>query len=116
MGSDAIELTTENFEKRVLTDKQAFVAHFGAEWCEESAETIELLDEVADEYDGDVDIGTVDIDENTHLANDFRIQAVPTVIFFHRGHVLRRLTGDITRSELEEMFEQMDVVGRDDAA
>ncbi|MFW5967735.1 MAG: thioredoxin family protein [Persicimonas sp.] len=116
MGTDAIELTSENFEKRVLTDEQPFVAHFGAEWCEESTETAELLDEVAEEYDGDVEIGRVDIDENTHLANDFRIQALPTLIFFHRGHVLRRLTGEITRTELEEMFEQMDAVGRDDAA
>ncbi|QDG53789.1 thioredoxin [Persicimonas caeni] len=116
MSNDAIELTTDNFEAEVLESDLPVVVDFWAEWCGPCKALSPLVDELAAEYDGQVKVGKVDIDSNTHLANEHRIQAVPTLIFFHKGHVLRRLTGNVSRSQLEEMFEQLVEVAEEDEA
>jgi thioredoxin len=107
MGTDAIELTVDNFTDKVLESELPVVVDFWAEWCGPCKAIAPMLDELADEYDGQVKVGKVDIDANTNLANEHRIQAIPTLIFFHKGHVLRRLSGSVSRSQLEEMFEQL---------
>lgn len=107
MGTDAIELTIDNFTDKVLESDLPVVVDFWAEWCGPCKAIAPMLDELADEYDGQVKVGKVDIDANTNLANEHRIQAIPTLIFFHKGHVLRRLSGTVSRSQLEEMFEQL---------
>ncbi|MFP4601279.1 MAG: thioredoxin [Persicimonas sp.] len=116
MANDAIELTTANFEKEVLESDVPVVVDFWGEWCAPCKALAPLIDELAGEYEDKVKVGKVDIDDNTSLANDHRIEAVPTLIFFHKGHVLRRLTGTVSRSQLEEMFEQLvEVASEDDA-
>ncbi len=107
MGTDSIELTTDNFDREVLESHIPVVVDFWADWCSPSKVLSPLLEELAAAYDGQVKVGKVDIDSNKHLANEHRIQDIPTLIFFHKGHVLRRLTGDASRSQLEEMFEQL---------
>jgi thioredoxin 1 len=116
MSNDAIELSTDNFDQEVLESDLPVVVDFWAEWCGPCKVLSPLIDELAGEYDGQVKVGKVDIDDNTNLANDHRIQAVPTLIFFHKGHVLRRLTGNVSRSQLEEMFEQLVEVAEEDEA
>jgi thioredoxin 1 len=114
MSTDSIELSTDNFDQEVLESDLPVVVDFWAEWCGPCKALSPLIEELAGEYDGQVKVGKVDIDSNTSLANDHRIQAVPTLIFFHKGHVLRRLTGNVSRSQLEEMFEQLVEVAEED--
>lgn len=116
MGTDAIELTTDNFDEEVLSSELPVVVDFWADWCGPCESLSPVLDELAETYDGRIKVAKVDIDANPHLANDHRIRALPTIIFFHKGHVLRRLTGNVSRSQLEEMFEQLTDVAQKDAA
>jgi thioredoxin 1 len=107
MGTDTIELSTENFKQEVLTSDLPIVAYFWAQWCSLCTTLSPVLDELAAEYRGKIKIGRIDIDAHRMLTNEHRIQDTPTLIFFHKGHVLRRLTGEASRSRLEEMFEHM---------
>lgn len=107
MKLDSIELNTDNFDQKVLESDLPVAAYFWAEWCGLCKTLTPVLDELASEYEGRVQVGQVNIDTHPLLTNEHRIQDTPTLIFFHKGNVLRRLTGDASRSHLEEMFEQM---------
>lgn len=107
MGKNTVELDFENFEEQVLESDIPVVVDFWAEWCGPCKTISKVIEELAETYEGKIRVGKVDIDENTHLANDHQIKAIPTLIFFHKGNVLRRVTGASSKTELEGIFEQI---------
>lgn len=107
MDDQPIELTTLNFHTKVDESALPFVVFFWADWCTLSRSIAPVVAELASIYRGRINVGRVDISAHPDLTNEHRIQDTPTLIFFHKGHVLRRLTGDANQGRLEEMFEQM---------
>ncbi|MGM0556527.1 MAG: thioredoxin [Myxococcota bacterium] len=107
MGKNTVELDFDNFDEQVLESDIPVVVDFWAEWCGPCKTVSKVIEELADEFDGQVRVGKVDIDENTHLANDHQIKAIPTLIFFHKGNVLRRVTGASSKTELKDIFDQI---------
>lgn len=85
-----VELNTEKFNAMVydmskedlvyLGDKPAIV-DFTATWCGPCQRIAPILEELAKEYDGQIVIYKVDVDENKPLAKDFNVSSIPAVMF-----------------------------------
>ena len=106
MSSQSVVLTLDNFDAEVLDSPTPVVVGFWADWCEPSTALTALIEDIADDYP-DIQAASVDIGQNVHLANDHRIDALPTVIVFHQGHVWRRCTERTTRDEVTELFDSV---------
>jgi len=102
-----VTLTQENFSQQVLQSPAPVLVDFWAEWCGPCKMIAPLLDELADEYDGKVKIGKVNIDEQQTLAAEYGVRAIPTLLVFHRGQVTDQLVGARSKRDLKASLDRV---------
>ncbi len=94
-----ITITKENFEEAVLKSEKPVLVDFWATWCGPCMMQAPVLEELAAERD-DILIGKVNVDEQSELANAFRIDSIPTLILFSGGKAVRGAMGFQTKDRL----------------
>ena len=97
-----VELTAENFTEKI--SKGVAVVDFWASWCGPCKMMAPILDEVAGEYD-DVFFGKVNVDEQPALANAFRVNAIPTLVFFKDGQAVQQAVGLQQKTALKRIID-----------
>jgi thioredoxin 1 len=96
-----VALTQENFAAEVLKASTPVLVDFWAEWCGPCKMIGPVLDELADEYAGQVKIGKVDIDQQQALAAEYGVRAIPTLLLFHQGQVADQMVGLRSKKDLK---------------
>jgi len=99
-----VTLTQANFAQEVLQSKTPVLVDFWASWCGPCRMLSPILDELAQEFDGKVKIGKVNTDEQPELASQYRVQAMPTMLFFKQGQVDSQIVGFKNKRELQAKF------------
>jgi thioredoxin 1 len=106
-ASNIIHLTQESFDKEVLQSPKPVLVDFWAEWCGPCKALGPILDELAQEYDGRVTIGKVNIDEHQGLAAQYGIRSIPTLLLFQKGQVADQIVGLRGKRELKASFDRV---------
>ena len=106
-GANIITLTQENFSEEVLKSPTPVLVDFWGEWCPPCRALSPILDELADEYEGRVKIGKVNIDNQQALATEYGIRAVPTMLLFHQGQVTDQIIGLKSKRDLKASFDRL---------
>jgi thioredoxin 1 len=106
-ASNILVLTAENFTQEVLHSPVPVLVDFWAEWCGPCRMIAPLLDDLAHEYDGQIKIGKVNVDEHQQLAGEYRVSAIPTLLLFKGGQVADVLVGMKSRRDLRNSFERV---------
>ena len=80
------------------------IIDFNATWCGPCMRMSPVIDELAQQYEGQVQIGKYNIEEETELSDEYRIMSIPTILFFKNGEQVRdlRLAGSQSKAKLEE--------------
>lgn len=102
-----LKLTGENFAKEVLQSTTPVLVDFWAEWCGPCKAIAPILDELADEYEGRVRIGKVNIDEQQSIAAEYGIRAIPTLLLFDKGQVADQIVGLRSKRDLKASFDRV---------
>jgi thioredoxin 1 len=102
-----LTLTGENFAQQVLQSPLPVLVDFWAEWCGPCKMIAPLLDELADEYDGKVKIGKVNIDEQSALAAEYGIRAIPTLLLFNKGQVADQIVGARSKRDFKTSLDRV---------
>jgi len=101
MASDAVlELTDANFQNEVLDSDQPVLVDFWAEWCMPCRMLAPTIDEIAGEYSGKAKVGKVDTDANREVTMKYGINAIPTVMVFKGGEVVKKFIGMTNKADL----------------
>ena len=93
-------------EWKFLGNKPALIDFF-APWCGPCKMLSPVLDELAEEYDGKVDIYKVNIDNEEELAEIFDIRSVPTLLFVPMQGDPKRAMGAMPKSEIRNLINKM---------
>lgn len=80
-----IIITEENFENEVLNSDKPVLVDFWAQWCGPCRMLGPIIEEIANDYEGKVKVGKVNVDEQPNLASKYGIASIPTVIVFKNG-------------------------------
>ncbi len=89
-------ITDQNFEE-LFNAGLPLVVDFSATWCGPCQKIAPIIDELATEYEGKVNICKCDVDENDALTSRFGIRNVPTVLFIKNGEVVDKHVGAAPR-------------------
>ena len=93
-------------EWKFLGDKPA-VIDFYAEWCGPCKRLSPVLEELAETYDGKVDIYKINVDEQEELAQVFGVQSIPTLIFVPLKELPQRAQGALPKNVLVDAIEDL---------
>lgn len=94
------EFTDGNFEAEVIGASEPVLVDFWAEWCMPCRMLAPTIDEVAEEFSGKVKVGKLDTDANRDVSVKYEISAIPTVILFKNGEVLKKFVGLTSKEDL----------------
>jgi thioredoxin len=99
--STVIDVKVSNFEKEVLKSKVPVVIDFWAPWCGPCKAIAPAFKKLAEAYAGKVKFVKVNIDEEGTLATKFRVQAIPTLLFFAKGKRIGAVVGGRSAREID---------------
>jgi thioredoxin 1 len=98
----ALEFTDANFQQVVMESDKLSVIDFWAEWCGPCRAIGPVIEELAVQYEGKVNIGKVNVDVNPNLSMNFGITSIPAILFVKGGQVVDKHVGVATKKQLQD--------------
>ena len=101
MADSVQPITDDAFEAEVINSDTPTLVDFWAPWCGPCRAIGPVVEELAQEYAGQVKMLKMNVDENPSTPGKFGIRAIPTLILFKEGKAAEQITGAVSKSHLE---------------
>ena len=95
-----IELNEKNFESEVVASDVPVLVDFWATWCGPCQMLAPVVAEIAQEREGQLKVGKVNVDESPELAAKFGVMSIPAIFLFRDGKVAAQATGFMRKDDL----------------
>ena len=97
-----VVLTDKNFQKEVLEEEIPVLVDFYADWCPPCRVLAPIISSLAEEFEGKIKVGKLNVDENPQTASKYQIMSIPTLMIFKEGEVVERVVGVRPKEALKE--------------
>ena len=104
--SAVMEVTDETFEQEVEQAKGVAMVDFWAAWCGPCRLVGPIVDELAQEYAGQVKVAKLDVDASQRTAMKFGIRSIPSILIFKDGQLVDSVVGAVPKQQLEKKLKQ----------
>ena len=104
--SKPIELTDSNFEETLLSSSTPVLVDYWAEWCGPCKMVAPVLEELAEELEGKITIGKIDVDSNRDSAAKQNVMSIPNLILFKDGNPVDQRVGALTKNQLKDFINE----------
>ncbi|MEM9002077.1 MAG: thioredoxin [Cyanobacteria bacterium P01_F01_bin.86] len=102
----ASQVTDSSFKQEVLESEVPVLVDFWAPWCGPCRMVAPVVDEISEQYDGQVKVVKVNTDENPSVASQYGIRSIPTLMIFKGGQRVDMVVGAVPKTTLSNTLEK----------
>ncbi len=102
--SEPVKIKNGSFEEEVLNSEKPVIVDFWADWCGPCKMIAPLLEEIAEEYEDQVKVCKVNVDQEQELASRFEVMSIPTLLYFEDGEQEAKVIGYQPKESLLKQF------------
>ena len=95
----------KSFSELINSPGMPVLVDFYAAWCGPCKTMAPILEQVAARHGGKVRIIKIDVDRNAAVAQQFRVQSIPTLILFHQGKPVWRQAGVVSLAQIAQALQ-----------
>ncbi|QJB45302.1 thioredoxin [Dolichospermum flos-aquae CCAP 1403/13F] len=104
--SAAEQVTDSTFEQEVLKSEVPVLVDFWAPWCGPCRMVAPVVEEIAEQYEGQIKVVKVNTDENPNIASQYGIRSIPTLMIFKDGDKVDMVVGAVPKTTLATTLEK----------
>jgi len=105
--TNTITVNDENFDDEVLRSDIPVLVDFWAEWCGPCKVVGPMIEALASDYQGKVEVAKLNVDDNPEAAGRFGVRSIPTLIVFKDGEAQQAAVGVKPKGQLAELIEKV---------
>ena len=99
-----ITITKENFESEVLKSDVPVLLDFWATWCGPCMMIAPTLAQIAEENEGKLKVGKINVDEQMELAMQFGVTSIPMLVVMEGGRIVNKAVGAMPKAKIKALF------------
>ena len=100
--AEPFAVSDADFEEKVIKAERPVLVDFWAEWCVPCKMIAPIVDELAEELDGQMDFAKVDVDSSPLTAVKFGVRSIPTLLIFKDGKPVEQIVGATSKGQLKQ--------------
>ena len=104
--SEVTEVKEANFKVVVLDSELPVLVDFWAPWCGPCRMVAPVVEEIAEQYEGQVKVVKLNTDENPQVASQYGIRSIPTIMIFKGGQRVDMVVGAVPKTTLANTLEK----------
>ena len=105
MSENVKEITSINFNDEVLESDTPVLVDFWAEWCGPCRAIGPVVEEIANDYDGKVSVGKLNVDNENQLAMEYGVRSIPALLIFNNGTVVNQIVGAVPKNRITDILD-----------
>ena len=102
-----IILNEKNFSEEVFQSDKPVLVDFWSEYCPPCQLISPIIEKIAEDFQGKIKVGKLNVDQNPLIANSFMIEAIPTLLFFKNRKVVEKIVGLVYYEVIKEKIEEI---------